>query len=150
MDTYGAGVCDQETETELLILMYSLPENVANRHTVRSTWAKQGNYSSSEVRVVFLVRTPDESDVTDSLIREQYNHQDIVRTSVPANDKLMPRVMSSLVWLRNQCQKVKFVMKIRENVRVDLTSILNFVRANKDATKVVWGNVIEKTIYSTK
>lgn len=123
MDTCGAGICDQGTETELLIPINSLPENVANRYTVRSTWAKKGNYDKSEVQIVFLVRTAYEADVTDRLIREQYEHEHVVRTNVSANDKLMPRVMSSLVWIKNQCQKVKFVMKIKENVTVNLKSV---------------------------
>lgn len=149
MDTYGCNVCNQTSETELLIFMNSKPEHVANRHTVRATWGKRGDYKKSEVRIVFLVRV-DDADVTEKLIREQYDHEDIVRTRVLHTDKMMSRVMSSLLWIRNHCQKAKFVMKIDEAVMVNIPAVMTFIRANKKADKVVWGSIIEKSIYTTK
>lgn len=150
MDTYGAGVCGhQESTTDLLIVIYSLPEHVEERHTVRKFWP-QPNYNQSELRIVFFVRISDGNEYMDTLIREQMDHGDIVRSVVANGDGIMARAISSLMWIYNQCSKAKFVLKIDEKVMVNIPAVLDFVHSNENSVETVWGYVVEKSIYLTK
>lgn len=146
LKSYGADVClsnNKMEKTYLLIVVNSLSYNVDDRQRTRVTWRNHWATKENRVRVVFFVDKPKNWVQMESLVTENSVYHDIVWSNVTTVDSKYS-AMKSIAWLKwavERCPKAKFVMKIEENVVVNLPAIFLFLEQNMKVDNTIWGAV---------
>ena len=122
----GYDICEirKNIHVPLIVLIPSHIQNYEKRLAIRSTWAN----STKDVKVVFLLgSTLNEEE--DQLIKSEHNSfSDIVQLSILDKDHLSAtlKLIFGLKWTRDYCFNAKYVLKIDDDVLVNL-NILDMI-----------------------
>ena len=77
-----AGICklyNGQREIELLILIFTMHNNIIQRNALRDTWLTHSKNNSANVRYVFLLGKAQNSKLEKSLIKESEQFGDIIQ-----------------------------------------------------------------------
>ncbi|XP_028319008.1 putative UDP-GlcNAc:betaGal beta-1,3-N-acetylglucosaminyltransferase LOC100288842 [Gouania willdenowi] len=110
----------------LLTIVFSLPENITIRETVRKTWANQTLIQGFPVQTLFFVGLGQSSPVQEALKRESDSNGDLVQVpSVPESSlhASKKRTLLALQWIITFCPLARFVLLTDDTVFVNLPAI---------------------------
>jgi hypothetical protein len=142
--TDGAEVCHKSNTTEkinLLILVDSLADNFQQRKRIRDTWCKYWVSRVTSVRVVFFLGKPQSTVMKNEVTAENSIHNDIVWSNIKDLPALYGSIkaLSWMQWLMTKCKNANMVLKVDENVILNVPAMLKFVKTNHKAVNTIWG-----------
>lgn len=111
--------------TFLLLAIKSSPQNFAQRQAVRETWGAEKTYGGKYVRLVFLLGTVPELDLSPLLEHENSHSHDLLQWdfadtffNLTVKDQLF------LGWARTFCAKATYILKGDDDVFVRTPNIV--------------------------
>ena len=129
----NANVCDRNIF--LLITVNSDPENRNSRNIIRDTWGSVKIYNGLHIRVVFFMGdrlTPKRGradELTDQLTDESFLYGDIARGDfIDDYFNLTYKTVLGLHWMTMYCPKANFVVKVDDDVMVNIYKLVNFLQ----------------------
>lgn len=112
--------------TFLLLAIKSSPQNFAQRQAVRDTWGAEKNYGGKYVRLVFLLGTVPELDLSPLLEHENSRSHDLLQWdfadtffNLTVKDQLF------LGWARTYCAKATYILKGDDDVFVRTPNVVH-------------------------
>lgn len=130
-------ICRLIPNLALMILIHSAPNHFKYRNAIRNSWAKYSNYhQNASFRIVFLLGKVS-TEVQGRLAREHKIHGDILQGNfIDGYSNLTLNTLYGLYWVNAYCRNAKVIMKIDDDVAVDLYSIFplvifRYIRVNK-------------------
>ncbi|XP_074652844.1 beta-1,3-galactosyltransferase 5-like [Tubulanus polymorphus] len=127
-----------EDDLDLIIVVFSAPGNFAKRKLVRETWAtylEQRPYRS-KVKLVFLLGKTNKIDITRSISSEITVHRDIIQMDMlDKYTRLTEKSVAFLRWVMTRAKSAKYVMKVDDDVFVNVPNLLRAFNETSRATK---------------
>lgn len=122
-------ICRTENNFSMIILIHSAPTHFAYRSAIRSTW---GNYSlqnqHDQFRRVFLFGRVTDPQLQDKLVNENMMYQDIIQGNfIDSYRNLSLNTLYGLMWVNKYCKIAKVVMKVDDDVVVDIYNVFQRV-----------------------
>ncbi|XP_067652534.1 UDP-GalNAc:beta-1,3-N-acetylgalactosaminyltransferase 1-like [Haliotis asinina] len=116
-------ICHDVETVSVLFMVHTAPSHTAHRQTIRSTYANSSHYRTHSVKVIFLLgiqRQPGESNIQTAIDLEHRLFGDIVQGDfIDAYTNLTYKGVMGLKWITANCNNVKYVIKIDDDVYVD-------------------------------
>lgn len=119
-------VCEGGEAVEIVALITSVPENIAEREAVRKTWGSYTRNNKSNFRLIFLFGggwskaknaiLKRESDLFGDILQEDY---------IDGYYNLTYKVISGFRWVSRTCSQAKFVMRGADDCYVNMTYIFD-------------------------
>ena len=129
----NVNVCDRNIF--LLITVNSDPENRNSRKIIRHTWGSVKIYNGLHIRVVFFMgdrlkpKRGRADELTDQLTDECFLYGDIARGNfIDDYFNMTYKTVLGLHWMTMYCPKAKFVMKVDDDVMVNIYKLVNFLQ----------------------
>lgn len=120
-------VCNSSAPPLVMVIVHTAPSHVSNRQAIRTSWGK-------EVPVVFLVGQPDSASIQGSLQRENMEHRDLVQGSfVDSYRNMTYKHICGLKWVTYHCPGAKYVLKIDDDVFVNVPYLKEFLTREMSA-----------------
>ncbi|XP_046329759.2 beta-1,3-galactosyltransferase 5-like [Haliotis rufescens] len=128
----NSDVCSKSKGPFLLVMVLSTPEMTSQRDAIRDTWGSiarggvwPGFKERMDVRMVFLFGN-NTLHFNEALKREALSNRDIVQASfTDSYTNLTLKVLMGYRWVEKHCPDAKFVMKMDEDVFVNIPYILS-------------------------
>ena len=123
--------CSDQTSTDILIFVHTRASSIARRRLIRKTWASVRHHDGMHVRTVFVIGRDVKRPQTQAQIEaDAREHGDVIQLDfVDSYRNLTLKHMSGLRWALQQCSRdVKLIVKLDDDVWVNMTSLVAFVR----------------------
>ncbi|XP_078000084.1 uncharacterized protein LOC144452801 [Glandiceps talaboti] len=136
--------CDKETF--IVLFVFSEPHNYQNRKYARMTWAKIRYTGQKHVKTIFVMGETSMKNVRSFINNEANVEGDIIilntnateKSLISMNSKEQLKLLGELQ--RHLCPTVSYVMKIDEDVFVNLVKVVDFVK-NSPPSNIVVGQL---------
>ena len=129
----NATICS--SETFLLFLINSAPENRERRELIRETWGSVKQYNGVQIRVVFLVgerlepNNMSSGELHERLKAESDVHGDIIKGNfIDDYANMTYKTVMGHFWMDTYCPRASFVMKGDDDVLINLYKVVYFLR----------------------
>ena len=147
-DVYSEGyvldnkdACEVKEEILLLIIVISAPEHFAHREAIRSSWGER----SPGTVTTFLVGLPEDSATRAKIEQEAEVHGDLVLNNIIDHyENLSLKTLSAFHWFQTFCRRAEFLLKVDDDMFVQVSKILDKVHKLLDidpVPRVILGNV---------
>ncbi|XP_045215607.1 beta-1,3-galactosyltransferase 5-like [Mercenaria mercenaria] len=115
------------TNLQLIALIHSSPYHFERRETIRRTWTNQSYFSVfGPVKRIFLFGTVDNDKLQKAISTEHHIYGDILQGNFIDNYyNLSFNTMTGLKWIINRCDNVQTVMKVDDDIVIDMFRFLN-------------------------
>ena len=115
---------------ELLVAVFSDPNHSVERNILRETWLKGSNHNPSlHSRHVFLLGEPADQQVQEMINKEAQKYNDIVQMNFgDSNQNLTFKMLMMLQWAAVDCYNARYILKVDEDVYVNITNVLHISR----------------------
>ncbi|KAL4236090.1 Beta-1 [Mactra antiquata] len=133
------------TDSKIIILITSSPENYQRRKSIRETWCKPSNYNISTLpwQCMFLIGQSSVHLTQTLLHREISRYQDIISGSYfDSYRNLTVKTMHGLDWLRRSCS-VNYVLKTDDDVYVNTQLLYKLIENCTPENEVYIGLVTQ-------
>jgi len=118
-------ICKDKNLT-LLAFVLTRRDNFIRRETIRKTWSNQTLFS--QMRVVFMLGSSNDSQLDSKIKNESKIYGDIVQeTFQDTYLNLTLKTIQGIKWVSEYCSKVKYVLKVDDDVLVNSYSLLNYL-----------------------
>ena len=116
-------------EIELLILIFTMHNNIIQRNALRDTWLTHSKNNSANIRYVFLLGKTQNSKPEKSLIKESEQFGDIIQENfVDVYRNLTFKTIMGFKWAGNNCRCAKAVLKTDDDMYVNVPKFLDIIR----------------------
>ncbi|CAG0924151.1 unnamed protein product [Notodromas monacha] len=110
------------------------------REAIRETWATQAN--GSGVAYAFLIGNPNDEYLNEKLSKEHQRNEDLIQSnSYDSYETLTIKSLTLLQWVSTFCKHAQFVLKVDDDVMVNIQNILDFLRGHATATRMIFCTV---------
>ncbi|XP_060807873.1 beta-1,3-galactosyltransferase 5 isoform X2 [Amyelois transitella] len=136
---------------QLLIIIPSDPKHFAERAAIRNTWGRHAR----KLNVPTLFITGAVPDYLKPIfeVEEQMHGDIIIGHFVDHYLTLTLKTISMVEWVRNHCHLVPKLLKVDDDVSVNIPKLMDFV-INNNASRTMWGNLQEgispRRVYNLK
>jgi hypothetical protein len=136
---------DSITSRSAFIAVISAPDNFKKRNVIRKTWKinlKRVNEDGLLPTAGFaFILGLTKSNVTQEKIEEEHSfYGDIIQIGIPDFYRnLSFKVAGLLNWLHRNCPKVDFVLKVDDDVYVNVRNLVHFVQSHHQDNQSVFG-----------
>lgn len=124
--------CRVNSSDGQLLLLAFVPVSASNfavRSLIRSTWAPVLE-ATGRVRVVFMLGRANDSQINDLIQTESRIHQDIVQEDfMDTYRNLSLKTMQGFKWTSEHCSNARFVLKIDDDVVVNVPVLMRVLNA---------------------
>ncbi|CAC5376831.1 unnamed protein product [Mytilus coruscus] len=130
----------------LLVFIHVAPGNFAGRNLIRSTFGTISSFHNKRIVRVFVLGKTENVTIQQEIVNESKRYMDIVQGNfIDSYRNLTYKLVFSLFWVNNFCNNAKFVIKIDDDIILNIPLIIPYL-----AEKIKTGqtsNVLEcKTI----
>jgi len=136
----NTGACTREGRVLVAILVISAPAHKAQREAIRAAWGRE----REGVVFSFLVGTV-KGDLGRELLREATEHRDLIVSRVTDSyENLGLKTISGLDWVVQYCPDAEFVLKVDDDMFVQVDKLLELVHSlllEGKSQKLVVGNI---------
>ena len=109
----------------IVIFVHSAPEHFAHRKTIRETWASVTEIHGKFIETVFLLGQTKDVSLQNAIEREAKICKDIVQENfIDAYRNLTYKHVMGLKWVSEYCNKAKFVVKLDDDVFVNVFKLV--------------------------
>ena len=138
----GALCPDAGRDVKLVILVQSAPQNSNQRSVIRHTWARPANIRDDIVLGFVLARTGDPA-LQKSIEYEQSLYGDIIQANfVDHYNNLTLKTVASLEWFDKYCGAASFMLKVDDDVFLNVNNLDVFINQHRNARRTIFGNVV--------
>ncbi|KAL9706284.1 hypothetical protein quinque_009802 [Culex quinquefasciatus] len=132
---------DNGLSIQLLMLVLSAPTHFDHREAIRNTW---GHHESPDVAVAFLLGNSQNQGVEDRLTAENALYGDLIRGHFhDTYDNLTLKTVSMLEWTGVHCSKARFLLKVDDDMFINVPKLLEFVTARVDVGRSIFGRLAD-------
>ncbi|XP_043220333.1 beta-1,3-galactosyltransferase 1-like [Amphibalanus amphitrite] len=133
---------DGGQNVKLVILVQSALQNSNQRSVIRHTWARPANFRD-DIVMGFVVARTDDPALQKGVEYEQSLYGDIIQANfVDHYNNLTLKTLASLEWFDVHCGAAKFVLKVDDDVFLNIRNLESFIDEHRDARRTIFGNVI--------
>jgi beta-1,3-galactosyltransferase 1 len=133
----GFGVCGQpgaNSSKFYLVYVHTAPLNFVRRMAQRETWMRRSMFPN--LRYVFMMGISVDPDVQEWLQMEQALYNDIVQEDfLDSYRNLSRKGVMAMRWVSNFCSHAEFVMKVDDDIVVNLFHITRHMHALNNVTR---------------
>ena len=105
------------TETEVLILISTSPQNKEAREAIRATWGKVCQGDNSKLKYLFVLGNASNDELNGQLKKESDVHHDMIQVDFKDSyANLTYKTMMGLKWANEYCENAKYVMKTDDDM----------------------------------
>jgi hypothetical protein len=131
----------------VFVAVISTAENYDKRKIIRQKWKNQLKEVHEEGLVgvggfAFVFGLTEDQETQSSIEEEAKTYEDIIQIGIPdlyGNSLLLKRI-AVLNWVNNQCSEIDFVVKVDDNVDVNVLNLAKFVHSHHhNSNKSVFG-----------
>lgn len=123
-------------DVTLVVFILTSPVHYSNRRVIRRTWMSHAQKEHLDMKMIFLLGATDDAFVQHSIDDEAKHYRDILQEDFhDSYVNLTLKTIMGLKWSTQSCPKAKFVMKVDDDVAVNvvnLTAYLKTLNASKD------------------
>ncbi|XP_046633767.1 lactosylceramide 1,3-N-acetyl-beta-D-glucosaminyltransferase A-like [Daphnia pulicaria] len=142
-------VNNNRNERTLFVAVISAPNNFEKRATIRSTWPshlKNQSNINRQLNLVgfgFIVGLTKNKTVQQKLTEESARHNDILQVNVYDKYRnLSVKAAGLLNWLNSRCSQVDFVLKVDDDVYVNVHNLATVLHSFLPSEPSVYGRKI--------
>lgn len=147
-ETYNASfenskrdVCSSKS-IKLILVVITAPESQDNRMCIRKTWGFYKN--RPELEIVFLIGNSVNSTMNTEVQKENQLFNDIVKINLLEDYyNLTYKTVAMLEFVISHCQGAKFLMKLDDDIFVNIPKILMFLESHRNDKRKIYGNLLE-------
>jgi hypothetical protein len=127
------------------IAVISAPENFEKRKIIRKTWKNhlKGVQDDGSLRIAgfaFILGLTKNYFTQEKIKGENFIHRDIIQIGIPDFYRNLSFKFAGLLnWLYRNCMKVDFILKLDDDVYVNVRNLVHFVQSNHQANQSVYG-----------
>lgn len=135
-------LCD--SAVQIFLVIFSAPENQANRICIRKTF---GFYKiQPELKIVFLIGKSQDQNVDKASFRENLEFNDIITINIQESHDNVPFKAVAMLELvtTKQCKSAKFLLKLNDDIFVNVPKLLMFPVNHKNDKRKIYGNLLEE------
>nr|XP_022919689.1 beta-1,3-galactosyltransferase 5-like [Onthophagus taurus] len=119
-------VCDNETDTLLLILVHSSPRNFDKRRVIRDTWGQE----RKEIKLLFVLGSINNSTLQRKIQTENDINNDLLQGNfMDSYRNLTYKHVMVLKYPIYHCPEVKYVLKTDDDVFVNINATILFIKS---------------------
>ncbi|KAK3107415.1 hypothetical protein FSP39_014036 [Pinctada imbricata] len=135
-DKHGVGVV-------LLVVVFLGANDIYEREFIRNTWGAIAK-SHPKIRLFFILgSTFESSNTTQALQSESLQFHDIIQCDFEDQyKKLVNKSFAAFRWTVHYCDRVKYVLKIDSDMRIDLSSLLTVLEKPDIPDKLLCGDTV--------
>lgn len=131
-------------DTKVLLAINSASANFDRRMAIRETlrvWAKERNQT-----ILFFLSNPTDASLRKQIKSESKLYRDIILLPIDESYYLLAfKVLAIMNWARNNCLKIKFLIKSDDDMFINLPSLYKFLESKEAAADTIYGKVEKLT-----
>ena len=94
------------------------------------------------IKVIFILGSSNDSKVEENVLKEDMKHKDILQFHfIDSYHNCLLKSIGALRWTLFYCKSAKFIMKVDDDMIVNVNKLVKFVHDNNNATKSIYGKV---------
>ncbi|XP_052082216.1 beta-1,3-galactosyltransferase 5-like [Mytilus californianus] len=130
----------------LLVFIHIAPVNFAKRSFIRSTFGSILSFHNKRIEHVFVLGKTKNATLQQEIEHESNKYMDIIQGNfIDSYRNLTYKLIFSLFWVNNFCKNAKFVIKMDDDIIINIPLVVPYLAEKVKAGKTV--NVLEcKTI----
>lgn len=139
--------CRNVEKVDLVILVHTAPANLEKRQRMRDSFAKESLFLPFHIRIAFLLGKTKNSTLERILWMEHAAHNDTVMANfIDDYHNLTLKGVMGYRWVKDYCSNSKFVLKIDDDVLVNMYKLLySFTGHMSGKKKSIFCNVWKKS-----
>ncbi|CAK9301399.1 unnamed protein product [Gordionus sp. m RMFG-2023] len=123
----------------LMAVVHTAPDHFNHRASIRETWGSIKKYFNYNLNVVFLVGTTSIEHLQNQLVNESQTYGDIVQASfVDSYQNMTYKTAMGLKWISYHCPHAEFVLKIDDDIYVDIFHLISMLDNFKETYGSYW------------
>ena len=120
-----------QTEIDLLILIFTVHGNVRQRNALRDTWLTLSKNNKGNARYAFLLGEIDDAKLGEAVIKENQVYKDMIKEDFKDSyGNLTYKTIMGFKWAVTRCKDVRFVFKIDDDMYLNIPNVLKIAEAN--------------------
>ncbi|XP_052805356.1 beta-1,3-galactosyltransferase 1-like [Mya arenaria] len=124
-------ICDDTGDkqaVELLILILTSHKNGNARNALRTTWLSVTKNNTANIRHAFLLGEVHEPMIKERVNKENERYRDIIKEDfIDVYQNLTYKTIMGFKWASTMCPNAQFVMKIDDDMWLNVPNIMNFL-----------------------
>lgn len=122
-------VCQQTENLSLIILIHSKPDHFEHRRVIRQTWGNNNiTYREATYKRLFLFGAVESTELQNALEEEHQTYGDTIQGNfVDSYQNLVWNTWHGFRWVRQYCKNAKVVMKMDDDVIVNMYLLMRRV-----------------------
>lgn len=142
----GQNICYQ-TKPYLLLLVITIPKNLAKRNAIRETWTKPENWPNFEksfsIKTVFLFGKYKDFKENSLVLNESKKYGDIVTGNfIDSYRNLTLKVLTGLYWVRRYCAGATFISKMDDDTFVNIPLLYKHLQVKPQLNYMILGHLV--------
>lgn len=135
----------QDVNQSVFIATLSATGNFLKRNMIRQTWRKHLKAANEDgllrmARSVFLVGTSNDTLTQSQIEEESKTYGDIIQVEIPDFYENLSLKMAALInWLYKNCANVDFVLKVDDDVYVNVRNLAQFIQSYRQFNHSIFG-----------
>ncbi|CAG2204588.1 unnamed protein product [Mytilus edulis] len=126
----------------LLVFVHMAPGNFAGRILIRSTFGSILKFHNKRIEYVFVLGKTENATLQKDLENESKIYMDIIQGNyIDSYRNLTYKLVFSLFWLNNFCKNAKFVIKMDDDIIINIPLVILYLTEKLKTGKSV--NVLE-------
>lgn len=127
---------------KLVVIIHTAPDHFQHRTRIRDTW---GHFKSlPNISVAFLIGKSDDDLIENGLLFENEIYNDIIRSDLVESYKYLTlKSISMLEWMSKKCHHAKFLLKIDDDVFLNVPKALHLVEEKMTETRKIYGYLVK-------
>ena len=124
-------VCSSAHDEHILLVMFICTriENFVTRNVLRKTWLSDFQGNNGKIRYIFVLgKTSNNNDYQKKLKVESETYKDILQENfIDSYQNLTLKTIMGLKWVSQHCYSAKFVMKIDDDVYLNVPNLISAI-----------------------
>ncbi|XP_050416227.2 beta-1,3-galactosyltransferase 1 [Patella vulgata] len=136
----------------IIIVVHTAPDHFIRRQNIRTTYGSSTTFLPFNIRTVFLIGRVKTVDLIVKIMKEHIEYGDIIQGNfIDTYHNLTYKAVMGLHWVSHYCSKVKYVVKVDDDVVFDMWKFLEvFPAHNLHASKAIFCRTTLKGIVPRK
>lgn len=131
-----------EKDVFLLVFVHITTSNFEGRHLIRSTFGSISNFDNKLIEYVFVLGQTKNETLQRNIKRESEIYKDIVQGNfIDSYRNLTYKLVFSLFWVNKFCNNAKFVIKMDEDITINVPRLIPYLSKKVDNTST--SNILE-------
>ncbi|XP_041477656.1 uncharacterized protein LOC121425604 [Lytechinus variegatus] len=131
-------------DVTLFVFILTSPTHYSNRKVIRRSWMAQAKREHLDMKMIFLLGATDDKVVQHYIDDEAEQNRDILQENFhDSYVNLTLKTIMGLKWSTQTCPKAKFVMKVDDDVAVNVVDLMAYLKT-VNASDALIGGILTK------